>query len=152
MILIDGHNAIFRTNPYPDEDIPKAAHLLTGRIQSILARIRKKAILVFDGTGGISTFGSKKKLDPQLTIVYSGENFSADQWIINWVESHPGETVILVSDDQKLQQVVKRGNLSGCKVKEWFSQHEKKTTQQNENRKKHFGSVDHWLKEFGLDE
>ena len=34
MILIDGHNAVFRTNTFPDGDMPAATQKLTERIRA----------------------------------------------------------------------------------------------------------------------
>ena len=146
MVIIDGHNALFRLYPDVDADFLRAVRELTERALVLAEKSARKNILVFDGSGGLHELGGRQKRGACLEIVYSGIHWSADEWISSWMLQHPDQAVTIVSDDKKMVAAVRRKNMKSLTPARWFLREEKTPPPAG---KREFGSVDYWLEEFG---
>ena len=147
MVIIDGHNALFRLYPDPDENFLACIADMTERTALIADRLGKKIILVYDGTGGLHEHGAKTVRGRHLEVIHSGSALSADEWIRGWMSQHARTPVTIVSDDKRMLESVRRKNLSVAAPKKWYAENEKPEAPGTD--KKEFGSVDYWLEEFG---
>lgn len=68
-----------------------------------------KIIIVFDGGPYEWPFKESKKI---VTVVYSGNHESADDYIKEYVEAHREKDLLLVSSDTELNRWVARHNIS----------------------------------------
>ena len=141
MILIDGHNLLFKRR---DEFKPNIETEIEQQTLKLITRLaNKKSIIVYDGTGGRSEYGYEKNISKTTKVVYSGKFQQADDWIVNWIAANPSEMTILVSDDLGLRKriSVKRVKFEDCMS--WYDACNPKTNVSKRN-KGEFGSVDFW--------
>lgn len=147
MILIDGHNCLFKLYPDVDSNFHKTLESFIYRVREVSDNLKKKIILVLDGTGGRSIYGSKTQEGAYLEVIYSGHDLSADDWIENWIDRNKGVQIELITADKKLVDRVKRKSLKSQSPQVWFKQQE--DVSNGGKRKVEFGDLDYWLKEFG---
>lgn len=60
-----------------------------------------KVVVVFDGGG--SSWPVVEK-DPEVTVVYAGENLTADDYIRRYIKEHQNKELLLVTDDRELKK------------------------------------------------
>lgn len=146
MILIDGHNLLFRNSEAQEDDVVRMQDEMIVRLRAVSERLGKSMILVFDGTGGGSEYGREAPAGKSLRVVFSGKHMSADDWISAWLVENKGGNHTLVSDDKGLAQRVKRKGLAFAGARGWMDSISPKEDPSSE--KKEFGSMEYWLKEF----
>lgn len=148
MVIIDGHNALFRLYPDLDDKFLACVADMTERTARIADKLGGKMILVFDGSGGIHEHGARQARGRHLEIIHSGTTLSADEWIRGWLSQHGKTVLTIVSDDKRMIDSVRRKNLASASPRKWYAQHERPANPDTA-AKKEFGSVDYWLEEFG---
>ncbi len=141
MILIDGHNLLFKRcdtfKPNIETEIEHQTSLLLNHLAN------KKSIIVYDGNGGKNGYGFEKKINKTTKVVYSGKFQKADDWIVAWISKNPSEMVTLVTDDLGLRKRAKAKRVKFENCLSWFDSTNPKTKITKRN-KGEFGSVDYW--------
>jgi predicted RNA-binding protein with PIN domain len=102
IILIDGYNLLKQLFPGLKETLEKQKNYLIKQLgyykQKKLHEI-KEIILVFDG--GPFRHASRE-IHSGIVVIYSGQNSTADEWIIDFVEKNKEKEILLISLDRKL--------------------------------------------------
>lgn len=96
--VIDGYNLIHKLRKV---ERAEAMAAMRERLEAMLARYRQKSrrhvTVVYDGGGGPRPHSSRGSVE----VIYSGNNKSADRWIIDHVRSvepRPGAMLVVTSD------------------------------------------------------
>ncbi len=93
--LIDGYNLLFRiTKPTPS--LEKKRQQLISELNEIISEFNLKATLVFDGSHAAISHAMRHHFDA-IELVYTYENLSADEYIIEEVNAsrRPEQIVVI---------------------------------------------------------
>jgi predicted RNA-binding protein with PIN domain len=120
IILIDGYNLlrhIFSREKGCLERQRKELVKQLGYYKSKKKRGIKEIILVFDaGPFGHAT----REVHDGIVVMFSGQNSSADEWIIQCINKKKGKEILLVTLDRKLIDKCKKSNVSSMSVFEFY--------------------------------
>ena len=98
IILIDGYNLLKGVSA--DSEIDERARRTFLKILSTYAHKKNhKLIVVFDA--GLYEWTSKEKIDG-LTVIYSGRFQTADDFIMEYLDTHHTKDILLVSSDNEI--------------------------------------------------
>ncbi len=150
MILMDGHNALHRLYDLTKENFLASQGDLISRIRVVAEARKKDVCVVFDGSGGGSSFGRSVNEGPRLRVVHSGSDRSADDWIIAKITANSKEDHVLISDDLELFRNIHQFKVTRNSPAQWLNDQEKQSRSRQVKRggKTEFGSTAYWLKEF----
>jgi len=111
--IVDGYNvlhALFRGAE--KEEIFARRDWLADRLASYAAVQGARAMLVFDGSGPLTTSTEPIKGAP-VEVVFAGGRFTADSVIARRIATRPAdELVVVVSADQEVQRTASRAGVS----------------------------------------
>jgi predicted RNA-binding protein with PIN domain len=102
IILIDGYNLLKQLFPSLKEKLDKQRNQLIQQLsyyKSQKSAEITEIILVFDG--GISRHATRE-IHNGIVEIFAGQNSSADDWIINFVEKNKEKELLIVSLDKGL--------------------------------------------------
>lgn len=96
--LIDGYNLLFRTSK-PGKALEKKRDQLIEELNQIVSDFHLKATIIFDGSHPGTSHAMRHHFDA-IEIIYTFEKLSADEYIIEEVESskHPHQFIVITSD------------------------------------------------------
>ena len=120
IIVIDGYNLLHQVFPRVRGELDKQRkefikHLIF--YKKTKASSIKEIIVVFDGgEWGRAT----REVHGGVTIIFSGQKSSADEWIIDYVNRKPGEELLLVTLDRELIELCKGRNIEVMRVFDFY--------------------------------
>ena len=78
----------------------------------------QEIIVVFDG----GEFGhASREVRSGIVIIFAGQKSNADNWILNYVEKHNGQDILLVTLDRKLTEECERFQTQSIDVFEFYN-------------------------------
>jgi predicted RNA-binding protein with PIN domain len=102
IIVIDGYNLLKQIFPHAKGKLDKQRDAFIrqlGYYKSKKSKDLKEIIVVFDA-GPFSH--ATREIHHNVVIVFSGQKSSADDWIIEYVQRHKGEELLVVTMDRKI--------------------------------------------------
>lgn len=102
IILIDGYNLLKQLFPKLKEDLEKQKNQLIkqlGYYKNKKFPEVKDIIIVFDG-GPLRH--ATREIHAGIVVIYSGQNSTADEWIIDFVEKNKEKEMLLITLDKNL--------------------------------------------------
>ena len=152
MILIDGHNVFFALDKDKGPSFEKDLNRWKAECLRLCQAKAKPFILVLDGSGGSSPYGSTKPIGSLGKLVMSG-NLTADEWLENWIIQHKQDMVELISADKRLYEKVNFKRVKRLDPVQWWlqlkhSEVNSSSSPSKPSEKKAFGSTDEWLEFF----
>ncbi|MFH1644304.1 MAG: NYN domain-containing protein [bacterium] len=119
IVLIDGYNLLRQVFHKVKGKLDKQRQQLIkelGYYKNKKPKI-KNIIIVFDG----GLFGhATREIKNGIVVIFSGQRESADTWILNYVEKHKNQEMLLVSLDRELKDNVKKYNVDSVDVFEFY--------------------------------
>lgn len=109
IVVVDGYNILKKmigTNIASQKQQTQFMSLLNTYAQKKNIAI----LLVFDG--GLSPWVEKYALSPRITVIYSGKQQSADDYIKEYLDTHKNEDIVLASSDRELNRYAARENIT----------------------------------------
>lgn len=76
-------------------------HAFINRLRMYARSKRVMVVVVFDGGG---TPWPVVEKDPEVTVVYAGEQLSADDYIRRYLKEHRNKELLLITDDRELKK------------------------------------------------
>lgn len=117
IIVIDGYNVLKQA--LHKVDISKSAKDSFINQVSAYGRIKGHAVIVvFDG--GTSEWPDRARVG-NVTVIHSGINDSADDWIKQYMNQHKGHDLLLVSTDRELGSAVRRIGVSCIDAMDFYA-------------------------------
>lgn len=102
IILIDGYNLLKQVFQHVKGKLERQREVFVrqlGYYKSKKAKDLKEVIVVFDaGPFGHAT----REIHHGVTVIFSGQRSSADDWIIEYVEKHRNEDLMVITMDRKI--------------------------------------------------
>jgi predicted RNA-binding protein with PIN domain len=121
VVLIDGYNLLRQIMPQHKRTPDAQKQHLIKLLSSYKAKKKKElkdVILVFDA-GPFSH--ASREVKQGVSIIFSGQKSSADEWIIEYAEKHKELNILVVTKDRKLIQECTRHGTSSMDVFEFYS-------------------------------
>jgi len=133
IIVIDGYNLLHQIFPRVRGELDKQRKEFIKHLsfyKKTKADSIKEIIVVFDGgSWGRAT----REVRGGVTVIFSGQKSSADEWIIDYVNRKPGEELLLVTLDRELIQLCKGRNIEVMRVLDFYQILEKTLLQSAED-------------------
>jgi len=108
IIVIDGYNLLKQIFPHVKGRIDKERNAFIrqlGYYKSKKPKDIKELIVVFDaGPFGHAT----REIHEGVTVMFSGQKSTADDWIIEYADSHKGMDLLVVTMDRKIIQACEK--------------------------------------------
>lgn len=102
IIIIDGYNLLKRIHPYKNNTLNIEKKILLKKL-SIYKKLKsntiKEIIIVYDG--GIFKHASRVVYEG-ISVIESGKKYSADEWIISYLDRDYLTNLMVVSDDNEI--------------------------------------------------
>ena len=132
--LIDGYNLLFRIAK-PGRALEKKREALIAELNQVIDDFKLKATVVFDGSHpGISH--AMRHHFAALEIIYTYQNLSADEYIIEEVNSaRRPEEIIVITSDRGLAQTCKNLGAKTQTIETFISSLKKKTIKKKKRQR-----------------
>ena len=120
IIIIDGYNLLQQIFPHVKGRLDKQrAQLIRqlGFYKKERADKIKDIVIVFDG-GYIRR--ATREVRGGVTVIFSGQRMSADDWIADYVERKKGKDLMLVTRDRELIERCKKNNVEVLKGTDFY--------------------------------
>ncbi|MBS0650192.1 MAG: NYN domain-containing protein [Verrucomicrobia bacterium] len=132
--LIDGYNLLFRIAK-PGRALEKKREALIAELNQVIDDFKLKATVVFDGSHpGISH--AMRHHFAALEIIYTYQNLSADEYIIEEVNSaRRPEEIIVITSDRGLAQTCKNLGAKTQTIETFISSLKKKTMKKKKKQR-----------------
>lgn len=132
--LIDGYNLLFRIAK-PGRALEKKREALIGELNQVISDFKLKATVVFDGSHPGLSHAMRHHFDA-LEIIYTYQNLSADEYIIEEVNSaRRPEEIIVITSDRGLAQTCKNLGAKVQSIEAFISSLKKKTVKKKKKQK-----------------
>lgn len=132
--LIDGYNLLFRIAK-PGRALEKKRAALIEELNQVIDDFKLKATVVFDGSHPSFSHAMRHHF-AALEIIYTYQNLSADQYIIEEVDSaRRPEEIIVITSDRGLAQTCKNLGAKTQTIEAFVLSLKKKTTKQKKRQK-----------------
>ncbi|MFA6535410.1 MAG: NYN domain-containing protein [Candidatus Babeliales bacterium] len=108
IVVIDGYNLLKQIFPHVKGRIDKERNAFIrqlGYYKSRKPKEIKELIVVFDA-GPFSH--ATREIHEGVTVMFSGQKSTADDWIIEYADSHKGMDVLVVTMDRKIIQACEK--------------------------------------------
>ncbi|MBS0605936.1 MAG: NYN domain-containing protein [Parachlamydiales bacterium] len=132
--LIDGYNLLFRIAK-PGRALEKKREALIAELNQVIADFKLKATVVFDGSHPGISHAMRHHFDA-LEIIYTYQNLSADEYIIEEVNSaRRPEEIIVITSDRGLALTCKNLGAKTQTIEAFISSLKKKTVKKKKRQK-----------------
>ena len=131
--LIDGYNLLFGIDEH-FEELETAREDVIALLSGLLSQGRMRAVCIFDSSHEHShPFPSRLVNFPNLEVIYSPLGVSADDYIIEYLETNKGPTT-LITNDRDLQRRAKQLKVSAQNVHPFLKRLLKKSSKRREEK------------------
>jgi predicted RNA-binding protein with PIN domain len=160
--IIDGYNLYHAACKYHDDWASLTPDALCRLIAADMARLRDRAVVVFDGTRTLTT-DSGAGSDRVLEVLYSGPGVSADSVIKEKIASCPSpRTWTVVSSDRDIRRSVRRRRAVSLGARDYLEDMIRRLNRPHRGpgepsvkfqglSSEQTGVTDRWLEAFGYD-
>lgn len=109
IMVVDGYNILKKMIGTKFASQKQQAQFM--KLLNTYAQKKNIAImLVFDG--GLSPWLEKYVLSPRITVIYSGKQQSADDYIKEYLHAHRNQNILLASSDRELNRFAAQENIT----------------------------------------
>ncbi len=132
--LIDGYNLLFRIAK-PGSALEKKRESLIVELNRVISDFKLKVIVVFDGSHPGLSHVMRHHFDA-LEIIYTYQNLSADEYIIEEVHStRRPEEILVITSDRGLSQTCKNLGAKTQSIETFISSLKKKNFRKKKKQK-----------------
>ncbi|GAB4193540.1 MAG: hypothetical protein Tsb0015_16310 [Simkaniaceae bacterium] len=133
--LIDGYNLLFHVFPQT-KDFIACQSVLWDKLQELLTSFPSNATVVLDSfeENGRS-YPSKAQIE-NLEIIYSPQQMSADEYILEYLQTHTAINQVVVTSDRALAEKAKRLGAKILTVEDFLNKIRKKRKRKKQEEQK----------------
>jgi predicted RNA-binding protein with PIN domain len=99
-LLVDGYNLLYLMDPAIIRTLEQRRNKLLEKLRLYQEQKGVDLTIVFDGAQAPGPLGIERSREGNVTVIFSHEGETADQWIADECRKNPGQYVVVSSDNE----------------------------------------------------